>query len=373
MKSIIRRSLYELVLRGVMAMGPRAESRFEMGVLKVDKLGDAVLSLGAIRRLLQDNDESRLLLVVSDLAAPLFRAEFPAATILGVPPFCYTFAPDYLRFLRWRAHELMRVQVDRLVCLRHQPSDYLTTIARLLRAKETITAPMDVRWEKSDLVLPGAKLVRYPGRTGYSLPDGVCSEIEAHRRVVEAVVGKPLPVADVLPEIICASPVDGDALILCPEAGISVRNYPLGKWVEVMGLLEKEWQLPLEICLPPTVEKAPLEAMLDAAGIQVRQWHYPGDVVELCRVLAGAKLIFANETGPAHLATAMNKRGVFVLGGGDYGMCAPWSRSSRQRWISHPVGCYYCHWNCIHSEPICITQIHPGQIATAVKEVMTVS
>jgi ADP-heptose:LPS heptosyltransferase len=76
-------------------------------------------------------------------------------------------------------------------------------------------------------------------------------------------------------------------------------------------------------------------------------------------------MVLSLESAPAHLAAALNKPGVFLLGGGHYGMFAPWQRSERQIWLSEAMDCYNCQWHCSMAEAFCVTRIKPVTIANA--------
>ncbi|MDZ4287149.1 MAG: glycosyltransferase family 9 protein [Prosthecobacter sp.] len=365
MKTMLRQLLYRLTLGAAMARKAKPQRRFALGVLKLDRLGDGVLALGAVRRLLAKFDEADTLLVVSPLAEPLFRAEFPAATLLVLPSFCGHFFPDYLSFLFGHSAPLRNVSVERLVCLRHQPSDYLHSVARLLAPGRCYASRVKQPWESVCLDYPVAQLAEYP-----EAPQPQCLELEAHRRVVEMAIGEPVALAEMLPEVRSAQPVDGDALLVCPEAGDPLRIYPAALLAEAVRLIVSARPMPVEVCLPPMVDETRWATAFKEAGVTCRTWHRPKDAVALIEVLARAGVILANDSAPAHLATAMDKRGVFLLGGGHFGFFAPWRRSERQRWIYNPIDCYQCHWNCIHPEPYCITGIAPERIAEALTQVL---
>ena len=92
---------------------------------------------------------------------------------------------------------------------------------------------------------------------------------------------------------------------------------------------------------------------------------------DLIEALAGSTAVLTSETATAHLAAALDLPMVCLLGGGHYGCFAPWSRSERQIWLSHPMDCYDCRWECIHPQPYCITKISANGIVDALRRVIS--
>jgi ADP-heptose:LPS heptosyltransferase len=198
-----------------------------------------------------------------------------------------------------------------------------------------------------------------------------CLELEAHRRVAQDVLGRPVVFSDILPALM-PSPAERSAtLLVCPVAGSAIRQYPpvqLAKAVELF--LRTAPGMRVTFCIPPGIDRTPWEYAVKDAGITLEvDWVQPENLEELLRVIYAARLVLAPESAPTHLAVAMNKPGVFILGGGHYCMFAPWRRSARQVWLNHPQSCYQCQWNCVHFEPFCITHIAPEAITAAMQEV----
>jgi ADP-heptose:LPS heptosyltransferase len=337
---------------------PKSVRNYSLGILKLDRLGDAVLALGVIRKLISAHDSRGVLLVVSDTAAPLYRAEFPGIDLLELPAFSHRYAPDFIHLLLGNALRVQTRRVDRLVCLRHQPSDYLHAIACLLRPRECVALEITSPAERVDLEYPSGRRAPYPTAP---IPQGL--ELEAHRRVAELVLNQPVSPEEIIPRLNSVARQPGESLLLCPVAGDLQRMVsPCGMAQAVAGLLRCR-STAVDLCLPPNEDDEPWVSALREAGCGVRHVVRPTDAVTLAQAIASARIVLANESAPAHLATALDQRGVFLIGGGHYGILAPWRRSDRQRWLSQPMACFGCEWHCRFDEARCITEIAPERIA----------
>lgn len=359
---ILRKAAYSTLITGLrLLIRPQRRQAFRLAVLKLDRLGDAVLGLGAVRRLTAQFGEKDTLLIISPLAQPLYQKEFPDATLLILPAFCERFWPDLLVTLVQQGSKLRAVTAETLVCLRHQHSDYLHAVAHLLGAKHCHAA----RWlpgsERTSLTFPRCRYASYPDAA-----EGVCLEIEAHRRVIEEATGTEIPLAEVMPNLKSCTPGSGGGLLICPGAGDSIREYPAALLARAVSLfLETMPGMPVSVCLPPGARcQHWQDALTENLGHGIR-WLLPGSFDALANAIANADLVLAPESAPAHLATALNKPAVILLGGGHFGLLAPWHQSRRQIWLQHELNCYQCQWHCCQPEPWCITRIQPEAVAQA--------
>ncbi|HTH48196.1 MAG TPA: glycosyltransferase family 9 protein [Candidatus Limnocylindria bacterium] len=161
--------------------------------------------------------------------------------------------------------------------------------------------------------------------------------------------------------------------MLCPFGSSSLRTLPAA--VLIAGIKEFRKQLPLSLRLPAApAERTRYEAYADelAAGGLPRPLVVPTPTVEaLLTEMAGSRAVLSTESAPAHLAVALDRPAVILLGGGHHGLFAPWTRSARQIWLDHPLDCYHCDWQCCHPEPYCLTQISSSAVAEALLRVVT--
>jgi hypothetical protein len=359
-----RHLIYSLTL-AVARLWPRQRVQmYRLTVLKLDNLGDAVLALGAVRVLLKEYGESETLLIVSSVAEPLFRAEFPRTDLMVLPPFCQRYCPDLIAFLWRHAAGLRSISTESLICLRHQPSDYLHLIARLIAPQKCYALHWAKDWENVSLTFPSASTAPYPEDSG-----GQCLELEANRLIVSLALKRQVSMHATLPVISSVAIVDGADLLVCPVAGTPIRQYPPDLLAAAIRSAIGTTPLKIAFCLPPGANTEPWRRAMDDAGLRETSWRQPTSQSGLLELIACARVILAVDSAPAHLATALDKPGVFLLGGGHFGMFAPWQTSHRQIWLRHAMECYHCRWQCIHPEPYCITHIQPEVVAQALSEV----
>jgi ADP-heptose:LPS heptosyltransferase len=78
---------------------------------------------------------------------------------------------------------------------------------------------------------------------------------------------------------------------------------------------------------------------------------------ELAAVLRLSALYVGNDSGPLHIAAAVDTPTVSILGGGHFGRFLPYPDTLRHRAIFEPMPCYHCNWRCIHDTVRCVQEI----------------
>lgn len=64
---------------------------------------------------------------------------------------------------------------------------------------------------------------------------------------------------------------------------------------------------------------------------------------QLASLMSASRLIIGTESGPLHLATALDCASIFLFGPVDPKTYGPYSESQRQIWLNHEVPCGPCY------------------------------
>lgn len=101
---------------------------------------------------------------------------------------------------------------------------------------------------------------------------------------------------------------------------------------------------------------------------------------EVISILRNAKIIISNDNGVAHIAAALTKPMVCVLGGGHYGRFFPYPdklNSKNMEIVFNPMECFGCNWNCVYktkkNEALpCIKAIEYETVLSKVKSLLKI-
>ena len=153
-------------------------------------------------------------------------------------------------------------------------------------------------------------------------------------------------------------------IILAVGTVNAIKEYP--RWAEVVASLNAKLN-PEWVLVGGKGEKAPAN-LSQALLPKARDLRGQTSLEELSREILVADLFLGVDTGPAHLALALGKPAVVVLGGGDYGRFFPYGKS---RVVTHRMDCFQCHWECRYDRALCLHDIPPDEVVREVLEIVT--
>jgi ADP-heptose:LPS heptosyltransferase len=341
-------------------------------IYKPDRLGDAVLALGAIRLLVERHGIENCVLVGSSYTRDVVRLEFPQLELIEVSCGHNRLWRTKSELRQLRSHSLFVQGVESIVSLRHHRTLHDDLLLAAIPAVQTFGV------ENSRLTDANQQIARsryrFDNVARIEAVQGECLELGAHRGVISAHLGSAISAQKILPTLDKPSGPASAILGISPFGSSTMRDLSMlhigsvCEWGAARGFELRVWAEPGR---RDRYDKL-VQSVHQQTGRTPTVVVTPS-VSELLREMLAARVIVATETFTAHLATALDKPFVGFLGGGHYGQFAPWFRSARQRWISHKIECFGCNWNCHQPEPFCLSRIGESQIQSALTAVTTVN
>jgi ADP-heptose:LPS heptosyltransferase len=344
-------------------------------ILKPDGIGDFILVTGALRLLASELGEGNLLICVRSVIVPLAKTQFPKASVVELPTAAERktinlFARNLFYCLPlW--FNLRMTRVDAAVCFRSM-RNYLETLLFysaktrrffgceniLLRSgRNKVRRSIDTAVRK----LFHPHLMPYPEEARH-LP----LEVEAHRRVVAAILQRAVGPKEVLPRLLPTKDSVQRGVWICAPITEASKVYPLPLWRDVFVELRPELAGKSVLLVGSQDQRDALDelaSLLRGANVDTAKVHLPADLVELLNLIAAAELVMTVDTAAAHFAAGLDKPCVILFSGLHQGMFAPWQRSTQQRWLlpEAPAGATKFKWH---------AGIQPARVAATVRELI---
>ncbi|MGI5868127.1 MAG: glycosyltransferase family 9 protein [Kiritimatiellia bacterium] len=160
--------------------------------------------------------------------------------------------------------------------------------------------------------------------------------------------------------------------VCCPCGSQPIRSYPAERWRRVFAGLApcvvalcatgSDWREMLALMAEPPEGVA----FVNLAG-QTR-------LAQLAGLLRRADAVLAVESGPMHMAVALDRPLAAICGRGHYGRFVPYPFAMpNARFLFADCEHSGCDWNCHAETAACISQIDPAEVCDAVKEVVDAS
>jgi ADP-heptose:LPS heptosyltransferase len=284
------------------------------------RIGDFVLTLSALRLLINAFGADGCVLVLPPSLATLAAAEFPGVDQITLPMEAASLVRGILPVWRHQRSHFARDDFQQLICLSHQRSLYYEV------ALSWISANHEVRLRPET----------YP-----TVPtNDLSTELLAHWRVAEIALGRKVSREEILPRFESIAPGHDGRLLVYPLSLDPSRSVPVSRMIEVLRHWRKRSPAPIVLGAGPA-DQIELERYANAArqaGITNVVIESPAGIDGLLAHLAQAGAIFAADSGAAHIAAALDKPLVLVMDTRLYGYANPWQRSARQRVFLNTTG-----------------------------------
>jgi ADP-heptose:LPS heptosyltransferase len=196
-------------------------------------------------------------------------------------------------------------------------------------------------------------------------------ELEMHRRLLTAALGRTITAAEVLPTLE-RPPATASAraapVVVCPFGSHASRDLAVAGVVAAWRALGPSSRLENVCMLGSAAQRPQVEAFaegLRAAGCTGIVARCDLSLSGFVEAIARAPLVLATESAAAHLATALDRPALLWIGGGHFGQFGPWHRSEKQVWLTRSLDCFGCDWRCIHPSVRCLGDIGAAEIAAA--------
>ena len=152
----------------------------------------------------------------------------------------------------------------------------------------------------------------------------------------------------------------GRYVVGCPAGTVNVpiKIWPEDGYVDLLAHLHDKHQLPV-LLTGLAEESSFLERIAGKAkkrGIACQRWiGSPEDLVSLVGLIRHSRLYLGTDSGPMHLAAALDVPVVALFGGGHWPRFLPLAKRSFV--ATQEVSCFGCNWDCWLDEPICIRKV----------------
>ena len=93
-------------------------------------------------------------------------------------------------------------------------------------------------------------------------------------------------------------------------------------------------------------------------------------IIESAALVKKSLLFIGNDSGFTHIAKAMNKKFVGIIGGGSFDYFFPYNISPNDNYLFHKLDCFGCEWRCKFDKPYCHQYVTVDDVVLAVEKLL---
>jgi ADP-heptose:LPS heptosyltransferase len=348
---------------------------YSAAIVKLDSIGDFILSISAIRCILDYYGHNQCCLIINEQVLPIAEKEFPQATFIITDFLVKRGIGNLLKTFLVYQWKIRKISAQNVIALRHFRHDYDEAFLFLLKRKRSICIIPTNHVRTTHPLFTFTHEIVFKSSTSLdkqalSQETLLCDDLKMHQKILSFISGKKIKAEHILPSfniIKTKTEKTEEILLIAPFCSNPIRTYPIDLLVKVLVKLRNF--LPTKVLFTGSKDQANslkvLQKRVDERRITNSHIEYNLLLLDYIDLVSRAKFIISMESATAHIATALDKPMIAILGGGHYNQHAPWRKSKKQVWLTHSLPCFGCNWNCIHPKPYCISCIQPKEILDA--------
>jgi lipopolysaccharide heptosyltransferase II len=347
-------------------------------IVRVDLLGDVVLSTPAVRALRRAYPEATVDMLVQAPYASILEGDSDIHRVLTWNPHVWRAPRNWFNLATWRetVDALKRMRAPRYDLALSVSGDIGSIVTRLSNARRRVGYEKEAYRDFMTDPVPGG---RYNGRaheTSYVL------------RLAEAAGAKPQP-GDERPRLIVTPEVDAQMRVTLSAARATLaipsgplialhagaqngqaKRWPARHWATLAVRLATE--LGALVVLTGAPNEAPLaEKIKNAAGAPLLNLCGKTSLPQLKALLAQADLVISGDSGPMHIACAVGAPVIALHGPTDPAISGPTAPDALV--LRHELWCSPCYdasetAECRFGNPVCMKDLAPSYVFAAARK-----
>jgi ADP-heptose:LPS heptosyltransferase len=344
-------------------------------IFKPDGIGDFVFSSEAIRHAVDVCGAENVSIIIASQLVDLVGEIFPEVQIIPIVPGHGKWNEKLLGL--WGLRSAIQASAyEEVICLRHYRTRYEDAILRALHAgRVTLLSNQSASAAAADSRrMPTPKhfnVVQAAPSASLAEREDMPREWSYHAAVLSKALKRPISAESLRPnwdkwkKSVSAS---SRFLLVAPLAGRQIRDIPPSLVIAAVRRVASTG-LHRVVLTGSQAQHAQLNCYVGAIRHALPHCRievaHPPKLSDFVDLVAKAALVVAAESSATHIATALDKPALVIIGGGHYGWFAPWRRSDKQVWLANKLPCFDCNWRCSYPEPICITGLTAEQVENA--------
>ncbi|MBI2430175.1 MAG: glycosyltransferase family 9 protein [Ignavibacteriales bacterium] len=150
-------------------------------------------------------------------------------------------------------------------------------------------------------------------------------------------------------------------ITIAPISDGELRNWPIEYFKELCRHMVAKWDV-LILLLGTRTQKSALDTISSVNPEKIVNLAGELSLLESAAIVKRSVLFIGNDSGFTHVAKALGKKFIGIIGGGCYGLFFPYNETKNERLLFHQLDCFGCEWRCHLEKPYCVQNVTVDQV-----------
>lgn len=151
---------------------------------------------------------------------------------------------------------------------------------------------------------------------------------------------------------------------IAPISDLEIKNWSLVNYQELIEQLLENTDSTI-VLLGTKSQSKTIQFLNGSKSNRVINFAGHFTLLESASIVSISKIFIGNDSGFTHIAKALNKKMIGIIGGGSFNIFFPYNPKKDEKLFYHKLECFGCEWRCIKDKPYCHANVTVDQVYQA--------
>jgi len=151
-------------------------------------------------------------------------------------------------------------------------------------------------------------------------------------------------------------------IVIAPFTELKIKNWCKEKYIELIKLILETYKNAVILLIGTKSMMHEIDYFVSNHSKRVINLAGKHSIMESAAILYFSNLFIGNDSGFTHIAKALHKPLIGIIGGGSNGYFIPYSQKQEEVYLFKTMNCFKCEWRCIHKKPYCLTDVSVDEV-----------
>ena len=158
-------------------------------------------------------------------------------------------------------------------------------------------------------------------------------------------------------------------IAIAPFSDELIKNWPIDHYKELISRIIKEHEV-IIVVLGTKIQREMIQTIVTLNENKIINMAGILSLLESSAIIEYVDLFIGNDSGLTHIAKALQKKTIGIVGGGGFGYFFPYNPSNSEYLFYHQLDCFGCEWRCHLDKSYCLYNVSVCDVYKAVYNIL---